>query len=76
MTTAIHDHMCVHNDSPLPTIYIVSDSLGATAHVLARAAAGQFGVAEPYIEVLPKARDFEEISNFLEIHQAIISWTL
>ena len=38
MTTAIHDHMCVHNDSPLPTIYIVSDSLGATAHVLARAA--------------------------------------
>ena len=71
MTTAIHDHMCVHNDSPLPTIYIVSDSLGATAHVLARAAAGQFGVAEPYIEVLPKARDFEEISNFLEIHQAM-----
>ena len=65
----LRDHICVHNDSPLPTIYIVSDSLGATAHALARAAAGQFGVPDPYIEILPKARNFEEIVNFLTAHQ-------
>lgn len=48
----------VSNDTPFPTIHIVSDSLGATAHSLARAAAGQFGYPDPYIETLPKARHF------------------
>ena len=37
----------VNNDTSFPTIHIVSDSLGATAHSLARAAAGQFGYSEP-----------------------------
>lgn len=60
----------VDNDSDLPTIHIISDSLGATAHAVARAAAGQFGIVEPYIEVLPKARDFDEIAGFLTSHQA------
>ena len=69
MSGDLREHICVHNDSPLPTIYIVSDSLGATAHTLARAAAGQFGVPEPYIEILPKARNFDEIVNFLTSHQ-------
>lgn len=59
----------VENDSPLPTIHIISDSLGATAHAVARAAAGQFGIVEPYIEVLPKARDFDEIASYLTGHQ-------
>ena len=57
MTTAIHDHMCVHNVSRFqPSISSAAISLGATAHVLARAAAGQFGVAEPYIEALQGSR--------------------
>ena len=71
MSGDLREHICIHNDSPLPTIYIVSDSLGATAHTLARAAAGQFGVPEPYIEILPKARSFEEIANFLTSHQQL-----
>ena len=59
----------VNNDTPFPTIHIVSDSLGATAHSLARAAAGQFGYPDPYIETLPKARNFTDIANFLAKHQ-------
>ena len=55
----------VNNDTPFPTIHIVSDSLGATAHSLARAAAGQFGYSDPYIETLPKVRSFNEIAGFL-----------
>lgn len=59
----------VVNDSALPTIHIISDSLGSTATAVARAAAGQFGVVEPYIEVLPKARNFDEIATYLTKHQ-------
>ena len=59
----------VDNDSPLPTIHIISDSLGATAHAIARAAAGQFGYPDPYIETLPKARNFDDIVRFLAAHQ-------
>ena len=59
----------VNNDTPFPTIHIVSDSLGATAHSLARAAAGQFGYSDPYIETLPKVRSFNEIASFLAKHQ-------
>ena len=61
----------VSNDTPLPTIHIISDSLGATAHALARAAAGQFGYPDPYIETLPKARSFKEISDFLLEHKRL-----
>ena len=59
----------MNNDTPFPTIHIVSDSLGATAHSLARAAAGQFGYSDPYIETLPKVRSFNEIASFLAKHQ-------
>lgn len=69
MTLDSHDFISVKNDTPLPTIHIISDSLGATAHALARAAAGQFGFPEPYIETLPKARNFEEIVMYLKRHQ-------
>lgn len=63
------DVVYVNNDSPLPTIHVISDSVGATAMALARAAAGQFGITEPYIETLSKVRDFDEIDAFLERHQ-------
>ncbi len=63
------DVVFVQNDSPLPTIHVISDSVGATAVALARAAAGQFGITEPYIETLSKVRDFVEIEAFLDRHQ-------
>lgn len=69
MTPDYRDFINVHNDSPLPTIHIISDSLGATAHALARAAAGQFGITDPYIETLPKVRNYEQIVTFLEQHR-------
>ncbi len=50
----------------MPTIHVVSDSVGLTAQSLARAAAAQFGVTNPCIEVLPKVRKFDEVKRFLE----------
>jgi regulator of PEP synthase PpsR (kinase-PPPase family) len=61
--------VALDNDSPLPTIHIISDSIGATAQTVARAAAGQFGFPEPYVETLPKVRGFDEIKTFLTKHQ-------
>lgn len=52
--------------SLLPTIYVISDSVGMTAQAVARAATAQFGVTHPAIETLSKARDFDEIRAFLE----------
>lgn len=54
------------NATPLPTIHVVSDSVGITAQAVARAAAAQFGVTNPCIEVLPKAKSFDEIKEFVE----------
>lgn len=54
------------NVTPLPTIHVVSDSVGITAQAVARAAAAQFGVTNPCIEVLPKAKSFDEIKEFVE----------
>ena len=59
------------NTTPLPTIHVVSDSVGLTAQALARAAAAQFGVTNPVIEVLPKVRTFEEIKEFIDEHSAV-----
>ncbi|MEA5019450.1 MAG: pyruvate, water dikinase regulatory protein [Gordonibacter sp.] len=58
------------NVTPLPTIHVVSDSVGITAQAVARAAAAQFGVTNPCIEVLPKAGSFDEIREFIEVHGA------
>ena len=55
----------------LPTIHVVSDSVGLTAQAVARAAAAQFGVTNPAIEVLPKVRTFEEIKIFIDEHGAV-----
>ncbi len=47
----------MHNLTPaeraarVPTIHIVSDSIGETAQVVARAAAAQFGVTTPHLEI-------------------------
>lgn len=56
------------NRSDLPTIHIISDSVGVTAQTLARAAAAQFGETNPAIETLPKVRSLDEIERFLEDH--------
>ncbi len=52
----------------VPTIHVISDSVGVTAQAVARAAAAQFGVNDPKIEVLPKVQSFGQIRSFLEEH--------
>ena len=52
----------------IPTIHIISDSVGATAQAMARAAAAQFGVTNPRIETLPKVKSFQEVRKFLDEH--------
>ncbi len=59
----VHD-----NNTPLPTIHVISDSVGLTAQALARAAAAQFGVTNPNIEVLPHVRSFDEVKRFIDEH--------
>ena len=59
------------NPNSLPTIHVISDSVGVTAQAVSRAAAAQFGVSHPRIEVLSKATSFDEIKRFLDDHVAI-----
>ncbi|OUO90736.1 bifunctional ([pyruvate, phosphate dikinase] phosphate) phosphotransferase/[pyruvate, phosphate dikinase] kinase [Gordonibacter sp. An230] len=59
------------SSTELPTIHVISDSVGLTAQAVARAAAAQFGVTNPTIEVLPKVRTFEEIRRFIDEHGAV-----
>ncbi len=56
------------NNTPLPTIHVISDSVGLTAQALARAAAAQFGVTNPNIEVLPHVRSSHEVKRFIDEH--------
>ncbi len=51
-----------------PTIHVISDSIGETARSVAQAAAAQFGVTNPKIEVLGKVKSFEEVRDHLEEH--------
>ncbi len=52
----------MHNKTPaeraarVPTIHIISDSIGETAQVVARAAAAEFGVTIPHLEIFSKVR--------------------
>lgn len=55
----------------LPVIHVISDSVGVTAQAVARAAAAQFGVTDPAIELLPKVACFEEVRVFLEEQERI-----
>ena len=66
----MEDFVIRENTTPLPTIHIVSDSVGLTAQAVARAAAAQFGVTNPNIEILPKATEFAQIESFLDEHAA------
>ena len=50
----------------VPTIHIISDSVGVTAQAVARAAAAQFGVNDPHMETLSKATSFEDVTKFLK----------
>lgn len=60
----------LENHTALPTIYVVSDSVGLTGQAIARAAAVQFGVSDPCIEVLSKVKSIEQVARFLEAHEA------
>lgn len=55
----------------LPTIHIISDSVGLTAQAVARAAASQFGETNPRVEVLPKVDCFNDLKQYLEEHSAL-----
>ncbi len=55
----------------LPTIYLISDSMGLTARSVARAVAAQFGVSNPTIKLLSKTRTFEQIESFLEENRVL-----
>ena len=63
------DIVSYENTTPLPTIHVVSDSVGLTGQAVARAAAAQFGVTNPCIEVMPKAKSFADIKEYIEHHR-------
>lgn len=52
----------------LPTIHVISDSIGETARSVAQAASAQFGVTDPKIEVLGKVKSYEQVRDYLEEH--------
>ncbi len=56
------------NETSIPTIHIISDSVGVTAQAVARAAAAQFGVPDPCIKLLPKVKSFADIKSFIDAH--------
>ncbi|MCL2889189.1 MAG: kinase/pyrophosphorylase [Eggerthellaceae bacterium] len=59
------------NTGPLPTIHIISDSVGITGQAVARAAASQFGETNPRIEILSKVSSIDEIIDFCEQHSLL-----
>lgn len=54
----------------LPTIHVVSDSIGATAQTIARAAAACFDCDDPAIEILPRVTSCEHMVEALDEHIA------
>lgn len=59
------------NMPTLPTIHVISDSMGNTAKTIARSAASHFGELDPNITVLPYVRSFDQIRSFLEEEQRL-----
>ena len=55
-------------ESKFPTIHVISDSIGETARAVAQAAAVQFGVHDPKVEVLGKVKSFEQVRAYLDAH--------
>lgn len=56
------------NNTDLPTIHVITDSVGATAKAVARAAAAQFGNNNPHMEVYGQAKSIDDIANYLDEH--------
>jgi hypothetical protein len=54
--------------NPPPTIYIVSDSVGDSAAQMAAAAASQFSAGDTVIQRLPKAKNINQIADFIQSH--------
>ena len=52
----------------IPTIHVLSDSVGETARAVAQAAAAQFGVTHPKIEVIGKVKSAEQVISWLDEH--------
>lgn len=52
----------------VPTIHVVSDSIGITAQNIARVAASQFGCANPHLEVCANIKTIADITRFLDEH--------
>jgi regulator of PEP synthase PpsR (kinase-PPPase family) len=52
----------------IPVIYIISDSLGDSAAMMAVAAASQFSEGNCVIHRLPKAANIEQIAYFIQTH--------
>lgn len=50
----------------LPTIHIVSDSIGITAQTIARVATSQFGVPDPVFDVKANIKTVADITTFLD----------
>ena len=67
----MEDFVPLENTTPIPTIHVVSDSVGLTAQTIARAAAAQFGIANPAIETISKVRTIDEIVNAIDHHRAL-----
>ena len=55
----------------IPTIHIVSDSVGTTAQSVARAAAASFEVFNPAMEILPRVTTAKELIEELDAHVAL-----
>ena len=54
----------------IPTIHVISDSIGVTAQNFARVAASQFGCANPHLEVCANIKTISDIVTFLDEHIA------
>lgn len=63
-------HEPVSGSASFPTVHVVSDSVGETARTVAQAAAAQFGVMDPKIEVFGKIKSFEQVQSILDAHAA------
>ncbi|MDO5044202.1 MAG: pyruvate, water dikinase regulatory protein [Coriobacteriia bacterium] len=50
----------------IPTVHVISDSLGDTAADVALAAASQFSMGSVHIDRLMKAQTIEQVKNFLD----------
>ena len=55
----------------IPTIHIVSDSVGTTAQAVARAAAACFEVFDPAMEILPHCNSPKELISEIDSHVSL-----